>query len=26
MPMPPGLVDVGISVSGAVAALLTDPR
>jgi len=24
--MPPGLVDVGISVSGAVAALLTDPR
>jgi len=26
MPMPPGLVDVGISVSGAGAALLTDPR
>jgi len=26
MPMPPGLADVEISVSGAVAALLTDPR
>jgi len=26
MPMPPGLADVEISVSGAVAALLTDPH